>query len=155
MRIKEIKVYEFDELSQGLKDKVIEKLWDINVDHDWWDAIADDAKQIGCDIREFDIYRRTCYLVLEESPECVAKLILTNHGKHCDTYKVAKSFLKEIEGLEDDEKYTAAVEDFTEDLSRRYLKMLSDEYDYLTSEETIIETIHANEYEFDEYGDIA
>ena len=101
MRIKESKVYEFDELSQGLKDKVIEKLWDINVDHDWWDAIADDAKQIGCDIREFDIYGRTCYLVLDESPECVAKLILTNHGKHCDTYKVAKSFLKDY--TEDDE----------------------------------------------------
>ena len=35
MRIRETKVYPFDELSEDVKEKAIEKLYDINVDHEW------------------------------------------------------------------------------------------------------------------------
>ena len=35
------------------------------------------------------------------------------------------------------------------------LTLLRREYDYFTSEEAIIETIEANEYEFDENGNLA
>lgn len=37
MRIKETKVYKYDELTDEAKEKAIEKLWDINVDSEWWD----------------------------------------------------------------------------------------------------------------------
>ena len=57
MRIKEIKLYKFDELSDEVKEKVIERLWDINVDCDWWDAVFDDAEQIGFEINAFDLDR--------------------------------------------------------------------------------------------------
>ena len=36
MRIKETKVYLFDELSEEAKDKAVEKLSDINIDFEWW-----------------------------------------------------------------------------------------------------------------------
>lgn len=43
-------------------------------------------------------------------------------------------------------------EDFLEDLSNLYLTMLKEEYEYKTSEEAIIESIEANEWEFTEDG---
>jgi len=41
------------------------------------------------------------------------------------------------------------------ELSKELYRRLSDEYDYLCSDEALIETFAANEYEFDEDGDIA
>lgn len=57
MRIKEIKVYAFDELSDEAKDKAINKLYDINVGYEWWDSIYEDARNIGLEIESFDIDR--------------------------------------------------------------------------------------------------
>lgn len=37
MRIKKIKVYQYDELSDEAKEKALESLYDINVDYAWWD----------------------------------------------------------------------------------------------------------------------
>lgn len=43
-------------------------------------------------------------------------------------------------------------EDFEKDILGDYANILQNNYDYLTSEEAIIESIEANEYEFDEDG---
>jgi hypothetical protein len=37
MREEIIKVYKYDELTEQAKDRALEKLADINTDHDWWD----------------------------------------------------------------------------------------------------------------------
>ena len=43
---KEYKVFEFDELSDDVKQKVIEKYYDINVDFsDWYEFVIDDFKE--------------------------------------------------------------------------------------------------------------
>lgn len=168
-------VYSFDELPEDVKEKAIEKLWDLNVDHEWWQFTYEDAKQIGCEIQGFDIGRGSyCNLIFEDSPEEVANLILKNHGETCETYKTAKNFLKERDELV--EKYSDGInkervsedneyefdnecdeleEEFKKSLSEDYRILLSNEYEYLTSEESIIETIKANEYEFDEDGELA
>ena len=57
MRYEKIKVYEFNELSEEAKEKAIEKLWNINVDYEWWDCVYDDAENIGLKIKEFDLDR--------------------------------------------------------------------------------------------------
>lgn len=36
MRIKETKVYPFDELLENAKEKVVAGLWDLNVSFEWW-----------------------------------------------------------------------------------------------------------------------
>ena len=51
----------------------------------------------------------------------------------------------------DDDSITELLRDFMNWI----YKQLRTEYEYLTSEAQIIETIEANEYEFDEYGDMA
>ena len=168
MRIVKTKVYKFNELSDAAKQKALEKLYDINVEFDWWDSVYDDANTIGCKIKGFDIDRRCyCELKCEDAHE-TARLIIENHGEACDTYKLAAEYLKDhdkiIDEAERDEDGELSDEytvdklldelnaEFERALGEEYLSMLRKEYEYLTSEEAIIKTIEANEYEFTKDG---
>lgn len=159
-------VYKFDELPPETQQKAIERLYDINVDHDWWDFTYEDAKNIGLEITGFDL-GRGCRLdgKLTESVETVCELILKNHGDICDTYKLAKEYLPKLETLKkkaDEDatydgqaEYEEVEEEFLKALREEYRFILQKEYEYLTSEDAIKETIEANDYEFDEKGNIA
>jgi len=163
-----IDAYKFEELSEKAKRNAIEHLCDINVDFDWWDSIYDDAKTMGCTIKGFDIDRGSyCKLVCNDAHK-TADLIIANHGETCDTYKLAAEYLKDhdkiIDEAERDEGGELANEyavdklldeletEFERSLGEEYLSPLRQEYEYLTSEEAITETILANEYEFTEDG---
>lgn len=164
-------VFKFDELSEEAKQKAVENLYDLNVDYDWWDSIYDDAKQIGCKIDGFDTGRGNSIKFVCKDAEETATLILENHGDQTDTYKLAEQYLKDhdkiIEEAERDEDGELADEyavdrllddldaEFIRALGEEYLSILRQEYEYLTSEEAIIETIRANEYEFTEEGRLA
>ena len=96
MRIVETKVYKFEELSDEAKEKAIQEFWDINVDFPWWESVYDDAKNIGLVIEEFDLDRGS-YVKGKfiEDADCVAKNIIKEHGKSCDTVQTAKDYLIE------------------------------------------------------------
>ena len=152
MRTIRTKVYKFDELTQTAKDTVIQKLSDINVDYDWWESTYEDAKNAGLQINSFDIDRGSyCKGEFIQDADYCAEKILQEHGNTCETYKTAANYMEERSKLNIDEQ-----EDELSDLDSEFLKsicedyriMLSNEYDYLTSEKAIIETIQANEYEF-------
>jgi len=160
--------YKFDELSDDAKRKALENLHDINVDFNWWDCTYKDAKTIGCAIKGFDLDRRSyCKLVCNDAHE-TARLIIANHGRTCDTYKLAAEYLEDhdkiINEAERDEDGELANEyavdnlldelneEFQRALGEEYLSLLRKEYEYLTSEESIVETIQVNEYEFTEDG---
>jgi hypothetical protein len=157
MKIVKTKVYQFKELSETAKKKALEKLYDINVDYDWWDSVYDDAEQIGLKITSFDIYHKdiTGELTLDIQESC--KAIMENHGEKCETYKTAKTYLEQFNKISDenreDENEDLTAE-YEHDLLEDYLVMLSNEYDYMTSEQAIVETIEANEYDFTEDGRI-
>ena len=164
MRTIEINLYKFDELSAEAQQKAIDSLQTINVEHDWWQFTYDDADSIGVEINGFGIDRLFASVIID-NPKKAAKLIIANHGKDCETYKIAESFLAEGEKLaqtlkgeeneyELEEKTEELEEQFIEDISRAYATILSNEYGYLTSTEAIIETIEANEYEFTEKGEL-
>lgn len=173
MRVIETKVYKFGELSDDAKKKVIEKLWDLNVDYEWWENVYEDAKRIGLEITEFDLDRGS-YVHGEFiwSAEETAEEILKEHGKQCETFTTALNYLESRSALV--HKYSDGIEidrvaegnehefddecdeldrDFLKSLCEDYRIILSKEYDYLTSEEAIIESIQANEYEFTEHGE--
>ena len=170
MRTIEINLYQFNELSPEAQQKAIDSLQTINVEHDWWQFTYDDADSIGVEINGFGIdwIRKGQQLfasVIIDNPKKAAKLIIANHGKDCETYKIAESFLAEGEKLaqtlkgeeneyELEEKTEELEEQFIEDISRAYATILSNEYGYLTSTEAIIEIILANEYEFTEKGEL-
>jgi len=172
MRVIETKVYKYEELTESAKENAIERLSDINVDYEWWDSAYEDAERIGLKLTEFDTGRGNfCKGELVEDIETVADLIIEQHGESCETYQDAIQYKKErgdlvksysngidintvTEENEDDfdDDCDDLDADFLKSLLEDYRIILSKEYDYLTGEEAIKETIQANEYEFTEGG---
>lgn len=171
---KTVTYYQFAELSEEAQDKAIESCSTFNVDHEWWDFIYEDAARIGLEISEFDIDRSNKIAgSLTKTPVDVCKAILAEHGDSCDTYQLAKTTLPKLEELQskfDDEEACDEMDvrdyrkleedleelktDFEQELLEEYFSILRKEYNYLTSREAIIESIEANEYEFDENGEM-
>lgn len=177
-----ITVYKFDELSEQAQEKALEKLWDLNVDHDWWEHVCEDAQSVGIEITEFDLDHNKIRGHLTENPLEAFKLIRQNHGKDCETFKTAKDHLGKyiqafIKWYDKESKQDNAPShwsrvdwlrefahedeadepgnDYLRSILEDYLIMLKKEYEYLISKEQIIETIKVNEYEFNENGTLA
>ena len=146
-----INYYQFDELSENAKQKAIENLYDLNIDYEWWESVYEDAERIGCKITGFDTDRGSyCEMTLDYETS-VIEAILKNHGETCETYKIAKSFEKTIldsDGNIDSDK----AAELKQELQEEYLSALRKEFEYLTSEDAIKETIECNEYEFNKDG---
>jgi hypothetical protein len=159
-----INLYEFAELTPEIQQKVIENKYDINVDFEWWESIYEDAANIGLKITGFDIDRASYYKgqFINNATE-TAENIINEHGENCETYKTAKLFLEELNfltlkyvNIEDcPENEIEEIEDyFCNSILEDYRIILQNEYEYLTSEKAIIETIKANEYLFTIDGEI-
>lgn len=154
-------LYQFSELSESAKEQAISTLIDINTDYNWWESVYVDAENIGLKITGFDLDRGTIDGRLLEDGYNVASRIMADHGHECETLKDANSFLGAYSNApkdEDEELDAEFVEDleadFIRDLLEDYLIILRHEWEYLTSRESITKTIEANEYEFDENGNL-
>jgi len=153
-----IQVYQFDELEESAKAKAREWWLGGGLDYDWWDSVYEDAANIGLKITGVDIDRGNyCEGELTTSPVESIDKILDNHGKDCETYKLAMEYKPQFEALREKELNTEddlsgeqdeLMEEYTYALREEYLSMLRKEYEYLTSTECVDETIRANEYEF-------
>jgi len=159
MKTIKVNLYEFSELSKEAKAKAIQLLSDINIDHDWWECTYEDAKDIGLKIEGFDIGRgQSCEGEFTLSACEVAQNIFNNRGESCKSYKIASDFMEvwepvfneymQKEGYDLENRLMNMEEYFKESLLCDYLKSLRDEYDYRTTEEAVIETIEANDYDF-------
>jgi len=165
------KVYSFAELSESAKENAIQNMSDINVDYEWWDSEYMNAENVGIKITEFDIGRESYCKGNIEDVEETANKIIAEHGESCETYQTAANYLKErrilvekySDGIKTDEVAEDNDYDFDNDcdilddefrvsILEDYRIMLQKQYEYLCSEEAIIETIEANEYEFTEDG---
>lgn len=174
MRTIEIKAYQFKELDETTKQKVIEDNLYINVEHDWWDCTYETLRECGIKVESFDIGRRQeCEIEFLEDGYAIATNIIDTFGEAMDMVKDAKNFIEKWDALvkhhgegndkegysvkeelydEFDEDVEGIVYDLKKDLQHEILIWLREEYEWLTSEESIIETIEANEYEFTEEG---
>jgi len=173
MRTVRTKVYKFSELSKDVQDKVIERHWDINVDDGWWECVYDDAKNIGLKITGFDIDRGSyCEGKFIWAAEEVASEIFKQHGKECETYKTASSFMADRDALvakhsdgvnlekvaednewEFDNELDELEKEFLRSLLEDYRIQLQREFEYLTSTQAIIDTLAIDNYEFKANGD--
>jgi len=170
MKTKVINPYQFSELSDEAKEKAISNLSDINVDYEWYESIYEDASNIGLKITGFDLDRNRHADGEFTLSACeVAQNIINNHGDECETYKTAQSFLNDFnpvfadymdetnenyENRESEDKLTDIESEFLNSLLEDYSIMLQNECEYLQSDEAIIKTIEANEYDFDEDGNL-
>lgn len=174
MRIIETKVYPFDELPDDAKEKVIEELWTINVEHEWWEFTFEDAAQVKLKLTEFQLDRGSyCRGEFIEYAKDTADAIIENHGENCETRQTAEEFIVDSAKLymkypvklddDGDDQDELDRENAQEELNSEFLKSILEDYriilqkesEYLTSEEAIIETIKINEYEFTEDGVLA
>jgi hypothetical protein len=144
----------------------------LNVDHEWWDYIYEDAENVFLKITSFDDY--DCEAEFIGSAMQTADKILEDHGEDTETHETATTFLKDWAELvkkyaepdnpnkvaeDNDYESDQEADDLEEDLLRAlqedYRIMLRKEYEYLTSEEAVIETIEADGYGFTEKGELA
>jgi len=176
MRTIEIQAYKLNELDEQTKLQVIEDNIHINVEFDWWDCTYDTLRECGIKVNSFDIGRRQeCEIEFLEEGYSVARNIVDTFGEAMEIVKDAQNFIEQWDALvkhhgegNDMDGYSVKEElydDFDDDvegitidlkknLEYEILRWLRGEYEHLTSEESIIETIEANEYEFTEEGNI-
>ena len=157
MRTIETTVYKFEELSEPIRDKIIQDFYDINLDYyHWWKNVYCDAENAGLRIIGFDIDRGAhCAMEFIDSAEAAAELIIKNHGHQCDTHRIALRYTTAHAALSPDQQEDLSEDmskEFSEELAGAYLSLLRQEYEYLTSEEAISDTIRANDYEFTAEG---
>jgi hypothetical protein len=152
-------IYTVNELSPASKEKTIANNRMYNVEClDWWDGVYEDARLIGLELTSFDLGRRSeCKGRFKRAAVDVAKSILAEHGAKCNTVADAEAFMKDYEALGDDEgRELEELEDwFLHELLEDYRILLEREYEYLTSDESVAESLECNGVEFLEDGSIA
>lgn len=156
MKTKVINLYNYNEASNELKEKILSNYSDINTEHTWWDLVYEDTENIGLLITSFDLDRNNfCKGELLHDLKYTIESILDNHGKECETFKIALKY-KELNENFDNENcdYEDFKNDFCDELSNCYLQILKNEYDYKTSKEAIEDTLINDEYYFNESGKI-
>lgn len=151
-----INTYQFDELSKEAQEKAVNHYSDINVNFDWWDYIYEDAKRIGINITDFDLDRYECNGTLIDSALESIKKVFNEHGDTTSTYKTAVEYKEKLEkvncGKEYEDMYEQLEQSYLTEMLKHYYQILKEQYEYETSEESIIETIRINEYNFTEEG---
>lgn len=159
MRIHETEIFKFEELSEAAKAEALVTMFNLNVDHEWWEATYEDAARVGIAISGFEYGGGNSIDAELECERCTAKLIVAEHGPTTETFKLASAFLAlpmidGEKGLSWDDGFpgTEAAREFRRAIFAEYLEMLRSEYEYLTSDEAVREAIIANDYEFTAAG---
>ena len=163
MKTIEIKVYKFDELDKQTREKVIENYRFINVeDTFWYDWIKEDFIRLGLEIQEFDLGRRNYIKIYIDNLEETSKSILQEFGDSVAIKQTAKNYIDEYNKIQANFKEDEDIERELEILDEEYEKEYSEDilsyirlnYDWETSDEAIIETLRANDYDFTTEGKI-
>ena len=179
MRTIETKVYLFNELDDQTQEKAIENNYHIAVQDDWHDFTKYDLKEIGIELRSFDVDRGSyAEIHIDYFFETCEKIIQT-HGENCETYKIAERYIKEynsihekISAIHDSHHWSREFgsdgdklmqcdidlddleDEYQKEFSEEVLSMLRKEYEHMTSEEYLVDMFNANEYEFTAEGEM-
>lgn len=181
MRTEEIKIYEFNELSDEAQERAIEdtRNSDGYLDYDWYDWLYEDfhevLKDIGveCETFYWDLYREN-FRLEKSNIEDIRKFI-----KKAGAEKIL--ILKNLESDNDKDRdeledglYSAGIyseecrtevcdsgideldEVLTEKLQeflKDFLSQLKEQYNYLNSDEAVKDFLISNEFEFKENGE--
>jgi hypothetical protein len=162
MKTIEIKVYKFDELDEQTKEKVIDNYRHINVeDTFWYDWIKEDFNRLGLEIQEFDFYRNYAKIYIDNFKD-TSESILQEFGDSVGVKQTAKNYLDRYNKIQANYKEDEDIERELEILDEEYEKEYSEDilsylrlnYEWETTDEAIIETIEANDYDFTTDGKI-
>lgn len=189
MKTKTIELYEFDELSESAKAKVLETERDINVDDSFWskymleeweeklEAMGFEDPQINfsgfwsqgdgasftskrVDVLKFLTVHKAkgrfkAILKALKKDEIDASVERIDHSySHEYTVRADIDFLTDDTDLKTQEaiEFAELITETVRTLSRKMYRELESEYEGLTSDEAVIDTIKANEYTFRSNG---
>ncbi|WCT13292.1 hypothetical protein [Mucilaginibacter jinjuensis] len=172
MKTIQLRLFQFDELTEQGKAKAIANNADYNVSYNWWEMTYEDARNIGLKITGFDLDRaHYCNAEFINDAIYTARQTHLQHGEQTDTYRIATDFQEsrdlivttwpkdetgEFEQADElDEALDNCEDRFLKSLAHAYLRILDAEYDFLTSDEAIAEALTANEYWFTANGKMA
>ena len=147
MKTIELKAYEFSELNEKAKDKVLQEYCSLNVDDDWWwEFCYEDFNTLGLKVNSFDIYRQTIDIEFKNDIKEFCNNIV-NSWNDTDMLNICNDYLANGNNTnKENESYYKKL------IAEEVLTSLTNEYDYLISEEAVIERIEANEYYFNKEG---
>lgn len=191
-------VYKFEELSDAAKKKAIEHWNEHGLDYEWWDAVYEDAKEIGklmgititdiyfsgfssqgdgaCFEGSYEYAKGSIKAVKDYAPKdenlhsivrdlqniqrrsfygLSASVKQSGHYSHEYCTDISVYDNRDNAPYEVDSQTEEALADTLRDFMRWIYRQLEKEYDWLTSDEQVSETLVANEYEFDEHGNWA
>ena len=173
-------VYSFNELSEAAQERALNAFRDINVEYDWWtygayDTIRTAGRLLGLDIDRIN-FDTDLYCIFNADYEYVrgaSAAVCKEFPQNTDLHKIAS----ELQALQKRHFYSLScaitkgrsmnryecfrfgedyecedLGDIIDDFAHWARVLLRDEYEYLTSDEAVTETIEANEYEFTEGG---
>ena len=182
METKEYNVYKFKELTAEAKEKAIESCRDINTDYDWYQFIFEDwteklERQGFLDARIYfsGFYSQgdgacfTCKIDLEKL--LTGRRLKSVYKKAIDSYNndylsieiktsghYSHEYTMSLDYYDQKDVVTEKLADFiiteARNQAQTIYKELKESYEYLTSNESIIETIESNDYDFTVNGKI-
>ena len=175
-------LYKFEELRPEIQQKIIDDNRDLNVECDWWqfayDDIAEMWKERGLGTDDHKKYNGPFYFSLDRSWNFYATgVYVEDHdlfikALHLDPKgEMAENIYQNVrfgihhyggssaktivDSVYLDDESEKIVQNFIDALCEDSLDYLQEEYDYLTSDEAIRESIISNEAEFDWEGNPA
>ena len=163
MRTIEIKVYKFEELDKQTQEQVIENYRYINVEDTlWYDFIKVDFNRLGLDIQAFDLDRGNYAKIYIDNFEETSNNIIDEFGDSVPIKQTAKNYIDEYNKIQanfkNDEDIERELEILDEEYQKEYsediLSYLKAEYEWEITDQAIIETIEANDYDFTTEGKI-
>jgi hypothetical protein len=182
--VKEFQVFNFDELSENIQEKVLDKFRESFIDDFWYKDIESEPLQYtksfyekmslkDIELYNFDLYRG--YITLKGSFNLLEFLkefeLLTKYNELLPLIDTEDNVSIEVNGsgetnylelpdfetLKDKElreKLHNDIASILKDLKNELFKSLNSEYNYLMSDEYIKEGINSGEYEFLATGEI-
>jgi hypothetical protein len=143
MKTIEVKCYEFDELSDQAKENALNK-YQMNTRYDWGDDAINSLKsffnEIGLTIKDYSIdWLSPDYSQIEWDGKHNGRFIKENFTGYSSDYTLSKSWNKNRD---------------IRDAVWEFLIDCKNDYEYQLSEEGYKELCDANEYYFDENGNL-
>ena len=164
MKTIEIKVYKFEELDKQTQEKIIDNYRYINVEDTffWFDCIKDDFNRLGLEIQAFDLDRGNYAKIYIDNFEDTSKNIIEEFGDSVPIKQTAKNYIYEFNKIQanykEDEDIERELEILDEEYQKEYsediLSYLRESYEWEITDQAIIETIEANDYDFTTEGKI-
>lgn len=175
MRQIKINLYQFDELDKKAQEKALENFRSINVEWDWYEPVYEEFKEIaseyGIEVDDMNFsgfysqgdgasftgeisdFKKFAEKTGLEKLARFSKVIEENLTMKIKRYNV-DVYGSYVSHPAIENPIEGKLREVKEELCEKLYRILEEEYDYLTSNEVVKETIIANGYEFTEGGEL-